>query len=109
MLSLVDLPNLTGFCTDYTLTFKWPSLEKVEVVRCPKMQMFAAVVASDGDSNTPNLKMIKVDGVDIMLDGTDVNRVMQGHYRGKVYIIFIVLNIIIYIYINIYTFHFYSF
>ncbi|XP_057990731.1 uncharacterized protein LOC110633308 [Hevea brasiliensis] len=83
VLSLVNLPNLTGFCTDYTLTFKWPSLEKVEVVRCPKMQMFAAVVASDGDSSTPKLKMIEVDGVDIMLDGTDINRVMQGRYKDK--------------------------
>ncbi|KAF2319047.1 hypothetical protein GH714_012959 [Hevea brasiliensis] len=85
VLSLVNLPNLTGFCTDYTLTFKWPSLEKVEVVRCPKMQMFAAVVASDGDSSTPKLKMIEVDGVDIMLDGTDINRVMQGRYKDKEY------------------------
>ncbi|KAJ9160309.1 hypothetical protein P3X46_025722 [Hevea brasiliensis] len=84
MLSLVDLPNLTGFCTDYTLTFKWPSLEKVEVVRCPKMQMFVAVVASDEDSSMPKLKMIKVDGVDIMLEGTDINRVMQGRYKDKV-------------------------
>ncbi|KAF2319051.1 hypothetical protein GH714_012981 [Hevea brasiliensis] len=72
-----------GFCTDCTLTFKWPSLEKVEVALCPQMQMFTAVVASDGDSSTPKLKMIKVDGVNIMLDGTDINRVMQGHYRGK--------------------------
>ncbi|XP_057990732.1 uncharacterized protein LOC131173094 [Hevea brasiliensis] len=60
VLSLYDLPNLTGFCTDCSLTFKWPSLEKVEVALCPQMQMFAAVVASDGDSSTPKLKMIKV-------------------------------------------------
>ncbi|XP_021637567.2 disease resistance protein At4g27190 [Hevea brasiliensis] len=86
VLSLNCLPNLEGFCTDYTLTFKWPSLEKVKVVRCPKMQMFAAVVDSEGDLSTPKLEMIEVDGVNIKLDGTDINRVMQvmqANYRGE--------------------------
>ncbi|KAJ6383132.1 hypothetical protein OIU77_031542 [Salix suchowensis] len=36
-LSLLYLPNLAAFCLD-SLPFKWPSLEKVEVRQCPKME-----------------------------------------------------------------------
>ncbi|KAF2304659.1 hypothetical protein GH714_037322 [Hevea brasiliensis] len=78
-ISLHRLPNLKAFCMD-NLPFKWPSLEMVEVSNCPKMKTFAA---SDGNQSTPKLKVIKVNYHDIMVDGTDLDTVMQNHYKEE--------------------------
>ncbi|KAF2304662.1 hypothetical protein GH714_037329 [Hevea brasiliensis] len=91
-ISLYKLVNLKAFCMD-NLPFKWPSLEMVEVSNCPKMKTFAA---SEGSQSTPNLKMIKANNNCIILDGTDLNTVIQNHYKEEVYafIILIVFNML---------------
>ncbi|KDO36774.1 hypothetical protein CISIN_1g0393751mg, partial [Citrus sinensis] len=46
-LILCDLDSLTSFCSA-NYTFKFPSLEYLEVIGCPKMKTFTS-----GESNTP--------------------------------------------------------
>ncbi|KAG5244511.1 disease resistance NBS-LRR family protein [Salix suchowensis] len=81
-LSLLYLPNLAAFCLD-SLPFKWPSLEKVEVRQCPKMETFAAIVESDENQSTPKLKQIKLDEVDLILHGRSLNMFLQKYFEAR--------------------------
>ncbi|KAL9400517.1 hypothetical protein Peur_009478 [Populus x canadensis] len=81
-LSLLYLPNLAAFCLD-SLPFKWPSLEKVEVRQCPKMETFAAIVDSDENQSTPKLKQIKLDEVDLILHGRSLNKFIQKYSEAR--------------------------
>ncbi|KAJ6361190.1 hypothetical protein OIU78_001766 [Salix suchowensis] len=81
-LSLLYLPNLAAFCLD-SLPFKWPSLEKVEVRQCPKMETLAAIVDSDENQSTPKLKQIKLDEVDLILHGRSLNMFLQKYFEAR--------------------------
>uniref|UniRef100_A0A6N2N8H0 AAA+ ATPase domain-containing protein n=1 Tax=Salix viminalis TaxID=40686 RepID=A0A6N2N8H0_SALVM len=81
-LSLLYLPNLAAFCLD-SLPFKWPSLEKVEVRQCPKMETLAAIVDSDENQSTPKLKQIKLDEVDLILHGRSLNMFIQKYFEAR--------------------------
>jgi disease resistance protein RPS2 len=81
-LSLLYLPNLAAFCLD-SLPFKWPSLEKVEVRQCPKMETLAAIVDSEENQSTPKLKQIKLDGVDLILHGRSLNKFIQKYSEAR--------------------------
>ncbi|KAJ7942923.1 Phosphoglucomutase [Quillaja saponaria] len=55
-LELECLPSLINFCGSMNLGFSFPSLEKVIVRQCPKMQVFSC-----GVSTTPKLQRVKVE------------------------------------------------
>ncbi|CAL5409639.1 unnamed protein product [Camellia sinensis] len=78
---LIDLPNLSGFCTGGDdFPFEWPSLEQLVVKECPKMKTF---VATTSDS-TPNLKEVVLDDeFMIPLQGMDLNQYVQTHIISK--------------------------
>ncbi|GMP72974.1 hypothetical protein CsSME_00030840 [Camellia sinensis var. sinensis] len=58
------LPNLSGFCTGGDdFPFEWPSLEQLEVNRCPKMKTFAATTFG----STPKLKEVELDDEFVIL------------------------------------------
>ncbi|CAK7354154.1 unnamed protein product [Dovyalis caffra] len=81
-LSLLYLPNLAGFCLD-SLPFKWPSFKKLEVRWCPKMKTFAATLDSDGNQSTPKLNQIKLDDVDMILNGRSLNMLIQKYSEAS--------------------------
>ncbi|GMP73013.1 hypothetical protein CsSME_00030877 [Camellia sinensis var. sinensis] len=73
---LTGLPNLSGFCTGGDdFPFEWPSLERLEVIKCPKMKTFAATT-SDG---ILKLKEVVLDYSGIPLQGMDLNQFVQTH------------------------------
>ncbi|CAL5410893.1 unnamed protein product [Camellia sinensis] len=73
---LIDLPNLSGFCTGGDdFPFEWPSLERLGVIECPKMKTFAATTSG----STPKLKEVELDGSGIPLQGMDLNQFVQTH------------------------------
>ncbi|CAL5345745.1 unnamed protein product [Camellia sinensis] len=77
-LYLGRLPNLSGFCTGGDdFPFEWPSLERLEVLDCPKMKTFAATTSG----STPKLKevQLKVFESGIPLQGMDLNQFVQTH------------------------------
>ncbi|KAI7999718.1 Disease resistance protein [Camellia lanceoleosa] len=71
-LYLERLPNLSGFCTGGDdFPFEWPSLERLVLIRCPKMKTFAATTSG----GTPKLKEVVVDNYEkIPLQGMDLNQ-----------------------------------
>ncbi|KAJ1392589.1 P-loop containing nucleoside triphosphate hydrolase [Sesbania bispinosa] len=54
-LELVSLKNLNSFCSSKSCAFEFPSLEKLVVSACPKMENF-----SEGVKSTPSLQNIHV-------------------------------------------------
>ncbi|GMP73000.1 hypothetical protein CsSME_00030864 [Camellia sinensis var. sinensis] len=76
-LILEDLPNLSGFCIGGDdFPFEWPSLERLEVLDCPKMKTFAATTSG----STPKLKEVEVGNFKkIPLQGMDLNQFVQTH------------------------------
>ncbi|KAJ7942929.1 Disease resistance protein [Quillaja saponaria] len=54
-LELECLPSLINFCGSTNFAFNFPSLKKVIVRQCPKMQVF-----SSGVSTTPKLQRVKI-------------------------------------------------
>ncbi|CAL5410873.1 unnamed protein product [Camellia sinensis] len=76
-LRLVGLPNLSGFCTGGDdFPFEWPSLERLDVIKCPKMKTFVATTFG----STPKLKEVNLDGQCIPLHGMDLNQFVQTHF-----------------------------
>ncbi|XP_028056799.1 uncharacterized protein LOC114260819 [Camellia sinensis] len=80
-LYLRDLPNLSGFCTGGDdFPFEWPSLERLQVINCPKMKTFAATTSG----STPKLKEVELDDESVIpLKGTDLNQFVQTHIISK--------------------------
>ncbi|KAL7212127.1 hypothetical protein ACSBR2_014903 [Camellia fascicularis] len=75
-LYLWHFPNLSGFCTGGDdFPFEWPSLERLVVIKCPKMKTFAATTSG----STPKLKEVELDGSVIPLQGMDLNQFVQTH------------------------------
>ncbi|KAF2318296.1 hypothetical protein GH714_004631 [Hevea brasiliensis] len=70
-LDLRCLPCLTSFCFGY-YTFNFPSLEKVIVIECPKMKIFAQGVLS-----TPKLRQIQI------VDEVDDESALGWHWKGS--------------------------
>ncbi|KAF8388601.1 hypothetical protein HHK36_027278 [Tetracentron sinense] len=63
-ISIRFLPKLTSFCRE-SFTYEWPSLEEVTVDDCPNMEIF---IATYGFENTPKLRRIIIDGLDVLYD-----------------------------------------
>ncbi|GMP73112.1 hypothetical protein CsSME_00030957 [Camellia sinensis var. sinensis] len=82
-LRLEDLPNLSGFCIGGDdFPFEWPSLEQLELTKCPKMKTFAATTSR----STPKLKGVELDifGSVTPLQGMDLNQLfVQTHIISK--------------------------
>ncbi|CAL5411983.1 unnamed protein product [Camellia sinensis] len=78
---LYCLPNLSGFCTGGdNFPFEWPSLERLTVIKCPKMKTFAATTSG----STPKLKEVVFDNYEkIPLQGMDLNQFVQTHIISK--------------------------
>ncbi|GMP72995.1 hypothetical protein CsSME_00030859 [Camellia sinensis var. sinensis] len=74
---LIRLPNLSGFCTGGDdFPFEWPSLERLNVIKCPKMMTFATTTSG----GTPKLKEVVLDVESvILLQGMDLNQFVQTH------------------------------
>ena len=66
-IEFIDLPNLKCFC-DEANAFKWPSLKKIKVIRCPTLRTFVPA----------NLKTHELEGV------YDVNATKEHIFKGKV-------------------------
>ncbi|KAL7242771.1 hypothetical protein ACSBR1_015205 [Camellia fascicularis] len=79
---LVGLPNLSGFCTGDDFPFEWPSLEQLQVIKCPKMKTFAATTSS-GIQSTPKLNQVKLDSSKKPLQEMDLNQVVQTHFKAQ--------------------------
>ncbi|TXG56824.1 hypothetical protein EZV62_018137 [Acer yangbiense] len=75
-LELTSLSRITRFCFG-NYNFNFPSLEKFNVVSCPKMKIFSSIAAS-----TPMLRGIELDWEIYYCDG-DLNTTMERIHEKK--------------------------
>ena len=82
---LEDLPNLKCFCNEVN-AFKWPSLKKITVIRCPALCTFVPF-----DLNTPKLEGVygqnEWDQQTMFPWKGDLNATIQHMFQGEVRLI----------------------
>ncbi|GKV50054.1 hypothetical protein SLEP1_g56769 [Rubroshorea leprosula] len=78
-LELKWLPRLESFCSG-NFTFKFPSLEELIVIQCPKLMIF-----NEGDLSTPLLQRVElIEGGDKWRWEGDLNTTIQRMYMEEV-------------------------
>ncbi|XP_044482666.1 uncharacterized protein LOC123209024 isoform X2 [Mangifera indica] len=76
-LSFDSIKSLICFCSG-NHTFSFPSLEELNVKRCPNMKTFCRGILS-----TPKLHKINYWGMEVENEGNDLNKTIQGLYKKK--------------------------
>ncbi|KAJ9682096.1 hypothetical protein PVL29_018133 [Vitis rotundifolia] len=77
-LRLVNLRSLKCFCSTRSI-FTFPSLEQLEVIRCPRMEFFC-----EGVSSTPRVKKVQIDYHVKEHLGCDLNTIIHNIFLQKV-------------------------
>ncbi|XP_044483881.1 probable disease resistance protein At4g27220 isoform X1 [Mangifera indica] len=76
-LSFEWIESLTCFCSG-NYTFNFPSLEELNITKCPHMKTFCRGILC-----TPKLQKINYDKMKVENKGNDLNKTIQGLYKRK--------------------------